>query len=464
MRGKIRRLPSVIEIHVPSRFPARNPYRQILRRDYPEPLIALLAFILGIWLWDHYFGKSAGYEPGTEEVALVKIDRDLRLADAMAADPAWLRWLACVDAPQGARESAMRSLTELAREKSISQAGLEAFAIIRAEHERRPLREELAEILHGRMITDFTEASERLATHGGTWWHAKLVEDMEKSRSPVTRWHDSFGQDGQRLRGRAIAARSSVWLLGLAGLAFVPAALAALHQGLRAKPRGYGGAWSLPLGLVVFLVAVLAWIGFAMALEIGISSLTGMHPLVALFLDSAARLLPALIAVGLLFRRPSHAIRVLGLKSPPATKAILGVFSLLMVLDQILHAVLRGDGASDPAGGLNAGEAGLWGLAFAVTSACVFAPVSEEALYRGVLFRACWNRLGVLPAALVSSAVFAVLHFYDGYGLASVGVFGMVCALLYSGTGSLVTVITLHMLYNSSIKIPEWLVYHAPLG
>ena len=67
----------------------------------------LLAFILGVWLWDHYFGKPAGYPPGTEEIALVKIDRDLRLADAMAADPAWLRWLAGVDEPQAARATAV---------------------------------------------------------------------------------------------------------------------------------------------------------------------------------------------------------------------------------------------------------------------------------------------------------------------------------------------------------------------
>ena len=81
--------------------PPGNPYRVILRRDYPEPLIALLAFILGIWLWDHYFGKTEGYVPGTEEIAMVKIDRDLRLADAMEEDPKWLKWLVGVDKPAG---------------------------------------------------------------------------------------------------------------------------------------------------------------------------------------------------------------------------------------------------------------------------------------------------------------------------------------------------------------------------
>ena len=97
-------------------------------------------------------------------------------------------------------------------------------------------------------------------------------------------------------------------------------------------------------------------------------------------------------------------------------------------------------------------------------SACLLAPLAEELLYRGVLFRSFWNRLGVLPAAILSSAIFAVLHFYDGYGLASVGIFGFSCALLYAATGSLGASIALHMLYNSAIKIPEWLIYHGPLG
>ena len=85
-------------------------------------------------------------------------------------------------------------------------------------------------------------------------------------------------------------------------------------------------------------------------------------------------------------------------------------------------------------------------------------------MYRGVLFRSCRNRLGLLPAAVMSSAIFAVFHFYDAYGLLSVGLFGFSCALLYAGTGSLATVIALHMLYNFLIKVPEWVVYHAPLG
>ncbi len=463
-RIEIRRLASVIEILSSTGNRTRNPYREILRRDYPEPLIALLAFILGIWLWDHYFGKNQGYEPGTEEVALVKIDRDLRLADAMSADPSWLRWLAGAETPVEARKNALSALGSLAREKAISLPGIEAFAILKAVDAERPIPELLAELMQGQPISEVAETSQSLARHGGTWWHARWIESEEKSMRPVEHWLESYHQDGQTIRLRALASRSAVWMLGLTGLAFLPSALGTLLRGLRAKPRGYGGAWPLTLGLTMFLVATLAWIGFTMTLEIGISSLPNLHPLVAIFLDSAARLLPPLIAVGLLFRRPSHAIRVMGLNQPIAARHILALFSILMVIDQGLRIAFGANTSADPGGGLSMGDAGMWGLAFSVCSACVMAPVSEELLYRGILFRSCWNRLGVLPAAVLSSAVFAVLHFYDGYGLASVGAFGMACALLYAATGSLATTIALHMLYNASIKIPEWLIYHAPLG
>jgi membrane protease YdiL (CAAX protease family) len=447
-----------------SPLPARNPYRTILRRDYPEPLIALLAFILGIWLWDHYFGEPEGYPPGTEEVALVKIDRDLRLAEEMAADPPWLRWLVAVDDPETVRGNALAALGKLAADGSMSLAGLEAFAIVKAVHEGSPMQEALVETMQGRMTLDFVEASEALATHRGRWWHARWVTEMEDAMPPVTAWHDSHARDSRQLRTRAVIARSWVWLLGLAGVAFIPGTVRLLSRGMRARPQGYSAAWPLPLGIVVFLVSTLAWIGFTLTLEIGIATLPGLHPLAAILLDAAARLLPALIAVGLIFRRPSHAIRVLGLDRSPAATSVLGMFSLLLITDLLLRFLTGGGDASDPGGGLSAGEAGLWGLAFAVVSACLLAPVAEEILYRGVLFHSLRIRLGVLPAALLSSAVFAVLHFYDGYGLASVAVFGFSCALLYAACGSLTACIALHVLYNASIILPEWWIYHGTFG
>lgn len=442
----------------------KNPYRMILRRDYPEPLIALLAFLLGIWLWDQYFGKVQGYPPGTEEIALVKIDRDLRLAEAMREDPRWLKWLAGANEPVVVRRDALEVFEKLVAEKAITAKGVEAFAIIKAEQDGLPMRAVLGQFLQGQMISDFEETSRELANHRGTWWSAKLIESWEESAPPAAHWRQAYGADLLQLKTRAVVARSAVWLLGVMGLGFLPNALRCLKSGVLAKSTGYAAGWPLSLGLVVFLVATLAWIGFTTSLELGISSLPGLHPAVGIFLDSAARMLPSLIALALLFRKPSHAIRVLGMDRPIPVKVLWGMFSLLMILDQVLRRLMNDGGSNDPGGGLSLGDAGLWGLAFTLASACLLGPIAEEILYRGVLFRSCRNPLGVVPAALLSSAMFALLHFYDGYGLASVGIFGFSCALLYSGTGSLSTVIALHMLYNTAIKIPEWIVYHAPLG
>jgi membrane protease YdiL (CAAX protease family) len=447
-----------------SQKPPGNPYRAILRRDYPEPLIALLAFILGIWLWDHYFGKAAGYLPGTEEIALVKIDRDLRLADAMADDPPWLRALAGAGDPAATRADALEVLHKLAAEKSIGPSGLEAFAIVKAVHAGQSIPATLGEVLQGGMISGFQETSEKLADHRGTWWQAKLIDSWEQTAPPGAHWRQIYGRDNFQIRSRAVVVGSAIWLLGLTGLAFVPAALRCLKGGISQKPKGYGGAWPLPMGLVVFLVATLAWIGFSMTVEIGLANIPGLHPVFVILLDSVARVLPAMIALGLLFKRPSHAVRVLGLDRPIQVRVILGMFSLLMLMDQVLRWMMGDAGMNEPGGGLSLGDAGIWGLVFAVLSACLLAPLAEEVLYRGVLFGSLRNRIGVVPGALVSTAVFAVLHFYDGYGLASVAVFGFSCALLYAGTGSLATVIALHVLYNASIKVPEWIVYHAPLG
>ncbi len=443
---------------------ARNPYRAILRRDYPEPLVALLAFILGIWLWDHHFGETGGYAPGTEHVAIIKIDRDLRLADAMAADPAWLRWVAGVGRPEEVRAHALESFRKLAMEDALGPRGMEAFAVILAANERDTFFQSLGETLRGHPISDPLVLTGVLAAGGGTWWHARLVDFWEKNQQPVSHWRPAYDRATGQLRARAIAVGSSVWLLGLAGLAFVPSLFRRLGSGIQAKPVGYGGAWPPTLGLTVFLLATLAWIGFTMTLELGISALPGLPPLLGIVLDAGARLLPALIAIGLLFRRPSHALRVLGLRGPIYPGMILGIFSLLLLADLVLRWATGYGSPSHPAGGLSPGDAGLWGLAFTVVSACVMAPIAEEILYRGVLFRSLRSQLGIWVSALLSSGIFAILHFYGGYGLASVGLFGFSCALLYAATGSLTSAIVLHMLYNASIKIPEWLIYHSPTG
>ena len=77
----------------------------------------------------------------------------------------------------------------------------------------------------------------------------------------------------------------------------------------------------------------------------------------------------------------------------------------------------------------------------------VFAPIGEEFFYRGLTFSglAHW---GFIPAAFISSAIFAISHF-DAGSLIPFTALGMVMAWLYWRTGSLWDSIVFHCLFNS---------------
>lgn len=444
----------------------KNPYRQLLARRFPEPVIALLAFLLGVWMWDHYFGHAEGYEPGAERMALVKLDRDLRLAESMAGDPVWLRWLAGAETPAEIREDGREALERLGKAGALSPEGVEAFVLLQSvENGPPPLA-----VLRG-LSTEISVPEDRevlvrrLASGVGHWWDARLLiaYDGEDGNPGAAGALERYESGNPVLRRRAILARGAVWFVGLLGTCCLPFALRRFAGGLQWKPRGYPGRWTAQLGIVVFLAATLAWIGFSMTLDLGLAAVGPVDPGWAILLDTTTRLLPAAIAIGLLFRRGGHVVRAFGLNRMPDWPLVLGAFGGLLWMDALLGRLLGGFGEVDPTGGLSAAEAGTWGLAFAIVSACLAAPVTEEIIYRGVLFRSLANRVGVLAGALVSSAAFALVHFYDFYGLTSVGLFGFICSLVFAATRSLSSAIALHVLYNASVKLPEWWVYHSQL-
>lgn len=76
----------------------------------------------------------------------------------------------------------------------------------------------------------------------------------------------------------------------------------------------------------------------------------------------------------------------------------------------------------------------------------VLAPVSEELLFRGLLFRGARRRWGFWPSALLSASAFALLH--PSYDAATILVFGLALAYLVERTGSLRPAIALHAINN----------------
>jgi membrane protease YdiL (CAAX protease family) len=81
--------------------------------------------------------------------------------------------------------------------------------------------------------------------------------------------------------------------------------------------------------------------------------------------------------------------------------------------------------------------------------AVVFAPITEEIVFRGWIYTSLKPRLGVVPGILVVSAVFAFLH-YESSHLYALAVFPVGLALAYvrERGGSLKASISFHAVFN----------------
>ncbi len=116
-----------------------------------------------------------------------------------------------------------------------------------------------------------------------------------------------------------------------------------------------------------------------------------------------------------------------------------------------LASLLEGIGLSGPAKSVPSflQERGPWQTALAVVLVTVVA-ISEETIFRGYLLLRLTATLRSTFAALVlSSAIFALGHGYEGEaGLVTVGVMGFVFALVYLWRGSLTAPIVMHFLQD----------------
>lgn len=79
---------------------------------------------------------------------------------------------------------------------------------------------------------------------------------------------------------------------------------------------------------------------------------------------------------------------------------------------------------------------------------CLFAPFIEELLIRGVILEGLQHTYGKLIALLISTLIFALLHFNMAQTL-SAFVCGLILGVLYLSTGSLFSCMLAHFGYNT---------------
>ena len=79
--------------------------------------------------------------------------------------------------------------------------------------------------------------------------------------------------------------------------------------------------------------------------------------------------------------------------------------------------------------------------------ALVVAPVLEEFLFRGILFRAMKRSFGVVPAVVISSILFGLVH-QNVLSFIPLTFLGIILSLSYERTGDLRTCIFIHAFFN----------------
>ncbi len=132
---------------------------------------------------------------------------------------------------------------------------------------------------------------------------------------------------------------------------------------------------------------------------------------------------------------------------PAAFLAAIRVLAALlpvMVVVVLLLALFGIATNEHPVSGLVFADADPLQLAAIGVSVAVLAPLGEELIFRGFLYRALRMRLGVLPTLFITSLAFSALH--PSFG--PYFVLSAAFCLAYEWTGSLWTSILLHGLWN----------------
>ncbi len=137
---------------------------------------------------------------------------------------------------------------------------------------------------------------------------------------------------------------------------------------------------------------------------------------------------------------------------------VAGIPITWMVAVIMVVIALVTDGGQSEAQGLEgypifespAGDSWLY-VWIGAASAIIWAPLLEEIMFRGALYRHLRSRWRVPLSALVSAAVFGMVHPYTTSGIVQVAFGGLVYAGLREWRGSLIAPITAHALHNGTI-------------
>lgn len=442
------------------------------------PLFVVFA-LFGYWL----IGIGKGYtsqnphrlDENSEGTVLLVLDRDLRLHDAMSQEPEWIRSLLGDSSSETALEAAKETLCLLGEKSLLQQQGASALAVLNHLLNTEQQPEFVPDEMTAMVLADSALAPQQMASlesrlqqADAKWWEIALAQQIVKQQG--TRMFDDEFQaqvcQNELLLLRAKFSGWMNWIIFFIGLYLMPAGVRRLMGSFRQqkwqRAKEYNRQWATGLLLSLIIATQLLGDEFIMTFYRMIDR-ADQKIWVGLG-DFLWRMIPPALLLFIVYRKPRLMAKAFRLFQKPDFVLILSIYAALVVCDHVLYSLLGEIVAADPTMGLDRMEYGWAGLVFILLSACLFAPVAEEFVFRGFLFNTLLRRFGFLWSALATTVVFAVAHFYDVYGTISVGIFGFSTAVIYYATKSLSNAILLHVLYNLTITLPMWLVYQYPHG
>jgi membrane protease YdiL (CAAX protease family) len=234
--------------------------------------------------------------------------------------------------------------------------------------------------------------------------------------------------------------------LGARALAPVPAS-----TGVAAAAIALYFVGQLVAGLLIGAWFV-AWDGST----VGPEDLT-IAPVALLLAAVGGQVIGLAASLGFLRMRRIDLAAVVGATRPAGRLLLIGTgvgAGMLVAASLVVAALMRLTGSEQAADQFLLDELTRGGAStvLAFIAAVVLAPIAEELLFRGLLFRALLQRYRVNVAAIVSAVVFAVVHIDVAVSqpLALVGLtlVGIVLAHVYQRTDSLLVPIAGHAAFN----------------
>lgn len=130
----------------------------------------------------------------------------------------------------------------------------------------------------------------------------------------------------------------------------------------------------------------------------------------------------------------------------------LGLFSIVVGAGAIITYFYPMDPEPQPFAELIMNATGPKQLMLLLIMGSVLAPLGEEIFFRGLVYPVFRKRFGVIVGIIFSSLIFSTLHF-DLLRLIPIAIGGMGLAWLYERTGSLITPIIAHSVWNTIMTL-----------